>query len=157
MIRICDFTTTERRDYSSRTISENSHTEPVHHGRIELDSHADTIVFGRNCAVIHFTERERNVSSYTNAYEPIKSVKIACSRTEWTLLASGETYILLFNKGLWMGDKMDHTLVNPNQMRHFGIKVQDKPYGDTPLYLMTEDGDFALPLAVQGTNITPII
>ena len=52
-----------------------------------------------------------------------------------------------------MGDKMDHTLVNPNQMRPFGIKVKDNPYDDAPLYLMTEDGDFALPLAVQGTNI----
>ena len=48
---------------------------------------------------------------------------------------------------------MDHTLVNPNQMRHFGIKVQDNPYNDTLLYLMMEDGDFVLPLAVQVTNI----
>ena len=81
VIRICDFTTTERRDCLSRTISENSHTEPVHHGRIEIYSHADTIVFGRNCAVIHFTERECNVSLYTDAYETIKSVKIACAGT----------------------------------------------------------------------------
>ena len=48
---------------------------------------------------------------------------------------------------------MDHTLVNPNQMRNFIIKVQDNPYDDSPLYLMTEDGDFALPLALQVTNI----
>ena len=52
-----------------------------------------------------------------------------------------------------MGDKMDHTLVKPNQMRHFGIKVQDNPYDDALLHLMMEDGDFALPLSVQGTNI----
>ena len=52
-----------------------------------------------------------------------------------------------------MGDNMDYTLVNPNQMRHFGIRVQDNPYGDAPLYPMTEDGYFTLPLAVQGTNI----
>ena len=52
-----------------------------------------------------------------------------------------------------MVDKMDHTLINPNHMRHFGIKFQDNPYDDVPLYLMTEDGDFALPLAVQGTTI----
>ena len=43
---------------------------------------------------------------------------------------------------------MDHTLVNPNQMRHFGINIQD-----TPLYLITEDVNFALPLAVQGTKM----
>ena len=48
---------------------------------------------------------------------------------------------------------MDHTLINPNQMRHFGIKVQDNPYDDAPLYLMKEYGNFVLPLAVQGTNI----
>ena len=48
---------------------------------------------------------------------------------------------------------MDHTLINPNQMRHFEIKVQDNLYDDAPLYLMMEDGDFALPLSVQGTNI----
>ena len=52
-----------------------------------------------------------------------------------------------------MGDKMEHTLVNPNQMQHFGIKVQYNPYDDAPLYLMTEDGDIALPLAVQVTKI----
>ena len=51
-----------------------------------------------------------------------------------------------------MGDKFDHTLVNPNQMHHFVNKVQDNPYGDAPVYLMTEDGNFAFPLAVQGTN-----
>ena len=153
VIHICNFTTTERCDCSSCTISEKSHTEPVHHGIIEIDSHADTIVFGRNCAVIHFTERECNVSPYTDAYKPIKSVKIACAGTAWTLLASVKTYILVFNEGLWMGDKMDYTLVNPNQMHHFGMKVQDNPYDDTPLYLMTGDGDFELPLAVQGTNI----
>ena len=48
---------------------------------------------------------------------------------------------------------MDHNLVNPNQIRHFGIKVQDNPYDSAPLYLMTEDGDFVLTLSVQGTNI----
>ena len=144
--------TTERRDCPSRRISAVSQEDDkVYHGRIELDSHADTIVFGKNCAVIHYS-RECDVSPYTDAYESIKSVPIARAGTAWTSPVSGVTYILVFNEGLWMGDKMDHTLINPNQMRHFGIKVQDNPYDDAPLYLMTEDGDFALPLSVQGTN-----
>ena len=77
VIHICDFTKTERRDYLSRTILAKSHTKPVHHGRIELDSHADTILFGRKYAVIHFTERECDVSPYTDAYKPIKIIMIA--------------------------------------------------------------------------------
>ena len=94
-------------------------------------------MFGRNCVVIHFKEREFDVSPYTDAYEPTNRVNIACARMAWTSPTSSKTYILVFNKGLWMGDKMDHTLVKPNQMRHFGIKVQDNPYDDAPLYLMT--------------------
>ena len=77
-IRICDFMTTERRDCPSRRISSVSQEyDKVYHGRIELDSHADTIVFGKNCAVIHYTGRECNVSPYTDTYESIKSVPIA--------------------------------------------------------------------------------
>ena len=52
-----------------------------------------------------------------------------------------------------MGDKMEHTLVNPNQMRLFGIMVQDNPVCESPLYLTTEDGDFVLPLQMKGTNV----
>ena len=104
--------------------------------------------------MIHFTGRECDVSLYTNAYKPIKSVKIACAGTAWMLSVSGKTYILVFNERLWMGDNMDHNLINPNQMCHFGVKVQDDPYDDSPLYLMMEDGEFALPLGFQGTNIT---
>ena len=49
-----------------------------------------------------------------------------------------------------MGDKMEHTLVNPNQMRLFGIMVQDNPVCESPLYIITEDGDFVLPLQMKG-------
>ena len=52
-----------------------------------------------------------------------------------------------------MGDKMEHSLVNPNQMRLFGIAVQDNPVCKSPLYLTTEDGDFVLPLQMKGTNV----
>jgi hypothetical protein len=52
-----------------------------------------------------------------------------------------------------MGDKMEHTLPNPNQMRLFGITVQDNPVCEFPLYLTTEDGDFVLPLQMKGTNV----
>ena len=48
--------------------------------------------------MIHFTERECNVSPYTDAYKPIKRVKIACAGTAWTSPASDETYILVINE-----------------------------------------------------------
>ena len=52
-----------------------------------------------------------------------------------------------------MNTTMDHTLVNPNQLRHFGFTVQDNPYSYSPLYIESPDRDFVLPLIVEGTNI----
>ena len=123
--RICDFITTDHRDCPEQKISATSREGPYkgHHGRIELYSHADTIVFGKNCMVLAFTGRECDVSPYTDTYVSIKSVPIAKAGTAWTSPELGTTFILVSNKGLWMGDKMDHTLVNPNQMRLFGIIV----------------------------------
>lgn len=52
-----------------------------------------------------------------------------------------------------MGDKVDHSLVNPNQLRHFGITVQDNPYCCTQMHLSTEDEDVVIPLMSDGTVI----
>ena len=133
--------------------SSDSRNSKITHGRMELDSHADTVVFGRNCALLHFTGRECDVSPYTDSYEAIKSVRIATAGTAYTSQETGQTYILVFHEGLWMGDKMEHSLINQNQLRHFGTTVQDNPFSTSPLYIMTEDSDFSLPLQVDGTNI----
>jgi PhoPQ-activated pathogenicity-related protein len=94
-----------------------------------MDSHADTVVLGKNCVILAYTGRECDVSPYTDYYDAIKGVPIVTGATAWTCQADGETYILVFNEALWMGETMDHSLINPNQLRHFGIYVQDNPYG----------------------------
>ena len=54
---ICDFVTTDRRDCSDRKILASSRggKEVVQHRRIELDYHANTIVFGKNSVVQDYT------------------------------------------------------------------------------------------------------
>jgi hypothetical protein len=155
--RISVYVSSKRRRISSiqqpHKISAITRKDQVQHGRLELDSHADTIVFGKNCVALHFTGRECDVQPYTEAYDSINSVPIATGATAWTSLSTGTTYILVFHEGLWMPEQMEHTLVNPNQLRHFGIQVQDNPYDKSPLYLATEDEDFILPLQTLGTNI----
>ena len=48
---------------------------------------------------------------------------------------------------------MEHSLLNPNQLQHFGVTVQDNPFADAPLYISTENGDFVFPLEILGKNI----
>jgi hypothetical protein len=79
-----------------------------------MDSHADTIVCGSNCSIIHFTDKVCDVSPYTDTCEAIKSVPIVQAATAFDHPDTGETTILILNEAIWMGDKMNHTLVNPN-------------------------------------------
>ena len=102
---------------------------------------------------MQYSGRECDVSPYTDAYEAIKSFPTAAAGTAWTSTETSETYILVLHEGLWMGYQMEHSLLNPNQLRHFGVTVQDNPFADAPLYISTENGDFVLPLEILGTNI----
>ena len=105
--RICNFVTTDQRDFSDRKIQASSRggKEVVHQGRIGLVFHADTVVFGKNSIVLNYNGQECDVLPYTDTYESIKSVPIVKTGTEWTSHETGAIYILIFNEGLWTGDK----------------------------------------------------
>ena len=95
-----------RRNVTS-TVRISSVSEVVY-GNIELDSHADSIVAGRNCCVIQITGRECDVTPYRDDYDSIKNVQIVNAATEWQSPSTGQIYILVFNKALWMGHSMKH-------------------------------------------------
>ena len=65
---------------------------------------------------------------------------------------TGDTTILILNKAIWIGETMDYTGVNPNQLRA-GMKVQDNPFAEAPILISTEDHDFMLPLSSKGTTL----
>ena len=97
-------------------------TSLPNHGRIELDSHADTVVLGSNCVVLHHMGKVCEVSLYRNEYDAITDVPVVRGATLWTDQHTNEEYILIFNEALWMGDTLSHSLINPNQLRAFVIQ-----------------------------------
>ena len=49
---------------------------------------------------------------------------------------------------------MDHTLINPNQLRNFYTEVQDNPYHATdPMSITSPNGEFMACLQSQGENV----
>ncbi len=61
-------------------------------------------------------------------------------------------YILVINEGLWFGDKLKNSLINPNQLRYAGLSVQDNPFhASEPLAISHDDG--TVPLTLDGTTI----
>jgi hypothetical protein len=151
-------TTKNRRTSSIRKNKQNNkakHNDSsyVTHGRMELDSHADTIVLGSNAIILQYTSRECDVSPYADTYQPIVDVPIVTGATAVTSQHTGLTYILVFNEAIWMGDVLDHSLINPNQMRAFGVSVQDNPYADTAMHIAAEQDEFQFPMKADGSVI----
>ena len=61
--------------------------------------------------------------AYINDIAPIVGVPIVSWATPWDDPVTGQTYILVINEGLYYGKKIDHSLMNPNQIRAYGIPL----------------------------------
>ena len=95
--------------------------------RCELDSHADTIVGGANCILLETSGETARVHSFSNERDPFPDVPIGTIATAWVNLLNGEVIVLVMNEALFFGDRLDHTLICPNQLRSFGVVVDDTP------------------------------
>ncbi len=100
----------------------------------EADSNADTCCLGANFVVISYTSRTADVYPYDSSYKPIRSVPIVTGATTYHH-PNGESYILIINEALYYGNKLDHSLINPNQLRHNGVGFWDNPYD--PMHELT--------------------
>ena len=75
-------------------------------GRIEPDSHADTIVLGANCIILSHTGQSCEVMPYSDTYDAITDVPVVTGATLWTSPHNGDEFILVFNEALWMGNTL---------------------------------------------------
>lgn len=94
----------------------------------ELDTNADTCCLGKNFIPVGYTYRTADVYPYDSSIAPVLNVPIVTGATAWKDHYSQHTYILLFHESQYYGSKLDHSLINPNQVRHAGIPLWDNPY-----------------------------
>ena len=99
------------------------------------------------------TQRTADVYPYDTSYEPLLNVPIVSGATVWTCPTTRETYILIFNESLYYGTKLDHTLLNPNQIRHNGVDFWDNPYNKEERLSIQVDGGPIIPLEFHGTKL----
>ena len=114
-----------------RKISSIKQTDPTNVGEsaaLELDSHADTSVLGKNFTILDYTNTSCDVYGFTETAK-ISDVPIVSGATAWND-ENGTTFILVVHHAIWMGSKLKHSLINPNQVRFNGIRVRDDPTKD---------------------------
>jgi hypothetical protein len=53
------------------------------------------------------------------------NIPVVSAETAWTNKGTGETVTLYFHLVLWYGKQLKQSLLNPNQLRHYGRSVCD--------------------------------
>lgn len=69
---------------------------------------------------------EVKVSPFSGDYKIIPNIPIETVETDYNE-ESGETIVLVINEDLYFGDRMDNSLLFPNQLRENGVVVNDIP------------------------------
>lgn len=119
----------------------------------ETDSNADTCCLGQNFIVLSYTNRTADVFPYDSSYQPITNVPIVTGATAWDCPSTGSTYILVIHEGLYYGSTLDHSLINPNQIRHNGIDLWDNPFDPAHCLCIDIDRGPFIPLSITGTKV----
>ena len=95
---------------------------------VEMNSHDNTCIIGPGFLKLTDTGQRCSVVPFLSSYTGVEDIKVVTAATVVTL-PSEEHIIIIVNQGLWFGDhtSMQHTLFNPNQLRSYGVEVQDNP------------------------------
>ena len=101
--------------------------------RVELDSHADGAVFGKDCRVINDTGTVVSVDGFDPVNMQVNGVPIVTVAVAYDCPTTGHTFILIFHQALHVPTMTKH-LINPFQLRNYGIKINE-----TPLMHLTPD------------------
>lgn len=123
--------------------------------RCELDSHADTSVAGANFVILSESGEYATVHSFSEETKPIKRIPIGSAATAF-VDSLGETHILILHQCLLFGNRLDHSLLCPNQMRSFNRIVHDCPRQFDPQSthsIRIDEGNtdpFSIPLKMRG-------
>ncbi len=119
----------------------------------ECDTNADTCCLGKNFVVLEYTRRTADVYAYDESIKPIQNVPIVTGATAWTDPTTDETYILVINEALYYGTRLNHSLINPNQIRAYGIDFWDNPYDKERRLQIEPEATVTVGLNTKGTKI----
>ena len=103
-------------------------TTPGHVSRNEMDTHADTCCAGSNWSLLETTGQFCEVSPFLSTYEPVSEIPLARCCTVWMDQSDSSEHLLVGDQMLWFGNQLPNSLINPNQLRAYGLIVNDDPF-----------------------------
>ena len=83
-----------------------------------------------------------NVYPYNTPYEPMYNVPIVIGASTYMNRNTEIQFKIVINEAFYYGNKIGHSLINPNQLQSYGTIVWDNPFdSNIEICVETEDGD----------------
>jgi hypothetical protein len=118
----------------------------------KMDTHVDTCCAGSNWSLMELTGEVCDVNPFLNSYDPVTEIPVVRCCTVWTDKESSTEYLIVADQILWFGTLMENSLINPNQLRTYGLMVNDDPFDSTRGFGVNTD-DVFIPFDTKGTVI----
>ena len=96
-------------------------------GTTDMNNHADMCCVGQNFTVYAFTGNKCTICPCINYFKPVKNVKFFLAATAVDDIIR-QIIICNVNQALYFGDSLNNLLLDPHQIRSFGLEVNDNPY-----------------------------
>ena len=123
-----------------------------HIARNELDMHADMCCTGANWALMELTGDVCEVKLFLDFCDPMNEIPLAHCGTVWMGPTTMQEYLLVGDQMLWFRNLLSNSLINPNQIRAYGINVYDDPFDSSNAFDVADDATF-ISFDTMGTII----
>ena len=117
------------------------------------NTNADTCCLGKNYVILNNTSRTANVYAYDTSIKTLKGVTIVSRATAYDDLGTNTPNILVVDKDLYYGNKLDHSLINPNQVRAYGINFWDNTFDRQRGLTIALSDEVKIQMQTMGTKI----
>ena len=135
-------------------VANNLEPKPGTKASNESDMNAYTCCIGKHFVILKYTQRTGNVYTCNKSLKPTEGVPIVNGVTAWDDPGTQHTYIIVINEALYYGNKLDNYLINPNQVRSYGLNFWDNPF-DKEKGLRTKlDDSVDIKMQTKGKKLT---
>jgi hypothetical protein len=97
--------------------------------------------------------RTVDVYPYSGEYQPLKGIPVATVGTVYTDPVTGQQALLIFHETLFFGERLQDSLLCPNQLRDNGVIVHDVPRQfdkDSTHSVYVPEHKMRIPLEIRG-------
>ena len=122
---------------------------------LELDSHADSPVVGKNSFILERTGKKVSVSGFTNDLRKPLLLDVVHAAVMYDDPESSDSYLLVLHNAVFV-ESLDCALINPFITRLANIQVDECPKFLAPIPSMANhslffpDANIRIPLALTG-------